>query len=263
MIGQRETIKKGLMQAKMGEFVAIRPINAKKRENNRSFELPKNENQRTIRCTIMEKNRNVYRERPSQRMKEKYMKPIPNILTVIRMLLIPVFVYAYYHPGLWLPGRMLAMVIFVTASLTDLLDGHIARKYNAISNFGRLFDPVADKLMTISALVCFVESGIVPWTFAALVIGKELLMVLGAYVMLKFHVVVYSKLCGKLATFVICVAIVLTFFEDVYPWNMYLLYVGLVLTFYALFSYARMAIKQIKEIKEHPDHPRDIYSEGH
>ncbi len=210
-----------------------------------------------------EQKTNAKREGPPKRMKEKYMKPVPNILTVIRMLLIPVFVYAYYHPGLWLPGRMLAMTIFIAASLTDLLDGYIARKYNAISNFGRLFDPVADKLMTISALVCFVESGIVPWTFAALVIGKELLMVLGGYVMLKFHVVVYSKLCGKLATFVICVAIVLTFFEDVYPWNMYLLYAGLVLTFYALFSYARMAIKQIREIKEHPDHPRDIYSEGH
>ena len=79
-----------------------------------------------------------------------FIKYVPNLLTVFRLLLVPVFYYAFWRPGFLLPDRFLACLVFVTAVLTDWLDGVIARKYDASSNFGKLMDPVADKLMTIA-----------------------------------------------------------------------------------------------------------------
>lgn len=193
-------------------------------------------------------------------MKKPFIKRVPNLLTVLRLLMIPLFVYAFYRPHWVLPERYFAMVIFMVANATDLLDGYIARKYDAISNFGRLADPVADKLMTISALVCFVESGTISWVFVALVVGKEALMVIGGYVMLRFHVVVYSKICGKLAQLCMGIAVVLTFIPGIQPWNTYVLYLGLALTFYALLRYTQLALRQLKELKEHPDNPEDVYA---
>jgi phosphatidylglycerophosphate synthase len=94
-----------------------------------------------------------------------------------------------------------------------------------------------------------------------LVLSKEALMLIGSYIMLKFHIVVYSKWYGKAAVFVMSLGIALTFWDKTYPWNLYLLYFSLVLTLYAFFHYFRLAARQLKEIKEHPDNPRDIYAE--
>ena len=87
---------------------------------------------------------------------------------------------------------------------------------------------IRDRLMTISALVCFVESGTISWVFVALVVGKEALMVIGGYVMLRFHVVVYSKICGKLAQLCMGIAVTLTFIPGIQPWNTYVLYLSLI-----------------------------------
>ena len=163
-----------------------------------------------------------------------FMKKVPNILTVIRLLMIPSFIYAYLHPGMVLPGKLFAAAIFVTASLTDLLDGYIARKYHAITAFGKLADPVADKVMVLSALCCLYFDGVVSWLFLLLIFVKEALMIIGAYVMLKNHVVVYSDITGKVATFTFMVAISMSFLENIEPWNEYVLYLGLFLTFCAL-----------------------------
>ncbi|MHB8257384.1 MAG: CDP-diacylglycerol--glycerol-3-phosphate 3-phosphatidyltransferase [Acidiferrobacterales bacterium] len=75
----------------------------------------------------------------------------PNLLTLLRIILIPVFILAYYLPYSWAP--LLATVLFVLAALTDWLDGYLARRLNQMSAFGAFLDPVADKLMVVSALV--------------------------------------------------------------------------------------------------------------
>ena len=82
---------------------------------------------------------------------------LPNKLTMMRVLLIPFFVFFLLVPAFADSGKYIATVIFIIASLTDLLDGKIARKYNLVTNFGKFMDPLADKLLVCSALICFVS----------------------------------------------------------------------------------------------------------
>ena len=87
---------------------------------------------------------------------------LPNKLTVLRVLMIPFFVVFMLMdivPGM---DKWIALAIFVIASLTDLLDGKIARKYNLVTNFGKFMDPLADKLLVSSAMICLVEMGRLP-----------------------------------------------------------------------------------------------------
>ena len=103
-------------------------------------------------------------------MKEKIRKlftnvwTIPNVLTMIRLILIPVFVVLFFS-GL----RKAALAVFVAASLTDMLDGYLARKLNQITDFGKLFDPLADKLMVLTAMVCQAIAGVFPWAAVIIV----------------------------------------------------------------------------------------------
>jgi CDP-diacylglycerol---glycerol-3-phosphate 3-phosphatidyltransferase len=101
---------------------------------------------------------------------------IPNILTLLRILLIPVFVFFYYLPQAWAP--MTAAVIFGIAALTDWFDGYLARKLDQSSPFGAFLDPVADKLMVAVALVVLVETFSEPWITipAAVIIGREIVI---------------------------------------------------------------------------------------
>ena len=94
---------------------------------------------------------------------------VPNILTIVRMALVPVFI------ALALTGANTgAVIVFIAASLTDWLDGYLARKDNEITNFGKFMDPLADKMLVTSALVCFVGLGALPAWAAMIVIGRDL-----------------------------------------------------------------------------------------
>ena len=79
---------------------------------------------------------------------------LPNKLTLLRIIAIPVFIVV-----LMMGHGYVATIIFIAAALTDMLDGHIARKYDLVTNFGKLMDPLADKLLVMSALLCLVELG--------------------------------------------------------------------------------------------------------
>ena len=148
-------------------------------------------------------------------LKEKIRKlftnvwTIPNVLTMIRLILVPVFVV------LFLKGhKMASLAVFVVASLTDMLDGYLARKLNQITDFGKLFDPLADKLMVLSAMVCQGIVGVFPWSAIIIVACKELFMVIGGLLMLKNDVVVYSNYVGKAAQVCFILSLVLAFFHD-------------------------------------------------
>ena len=104
------------------------------------------------------------------------MYTLPNILTLIRILLIPFFIFAFYLPLSW--GPLLAAGLFVLAAITDMLDGYLARKLNQTSKFGAFLDPVADKLMVAAALVVVTEIYSAWWiTIPAIVmIGREIVI---------------------------------------------------------------------------------------
>ena len=82
---------------------------------------------------------------------------LPNKLTVLRVIMVPFFVFFMLTDVGGAANKWIALVLFIVASLTDMLDGKIARKYNLVTNFGKFMDPLADKLLVCSALICFVE----------------------------------------------------------------------------------------------------------
>lgn len=132
-------------------------------------------------------------------------KHIPNILTIIRFLLIPFIVY-FIFTGQFI----LAFVFFTISGMTDVADGFIARKFNLVSNFGKLMDPLADKLTQISTLASLVFANIIPLWILIIVLVKEFIMIVGASFLYGKDVVVYSKWYGKLATVLFYLAIVLS-----------------------------------------------------
>lgn len=131
------------------------------------------------------------------------LKHVPNILTIIRFILIP-FILFFLFTG----NYVLAFVFFTISGITDIADGCIARKFNLISNFGKLMDPLADKLTQISVLAALVIIGIIPLWILLIVIIKECIMVAGASFLYGKDVVVYSRWYGKLATVLFYIAIV-------------------------------------------------------
>ena len=124
-------------------------------------------------------------------------KDIPNVLSIIRIMLVPVFVC------LFLTDRVgVAVIVFIISGITDVLDGYIARKYNFISNMGKILDPFADKLMQFSAFVCLYISHLVPLWMPVVYFIKEIATLIAAILVFKKgNVVVKSHVFGKLATF--------------------------------------------------------------
>jgi cardiolipin synthase len=130
------------------------------------------------------------------------MKHIPNILSTIRLFAIPVFVYAYFNLSPYV-----AAVIYVAAWLTDALDGYLARRFNWITDIGKLLDPLADKLMQITAAVCFTIDNLLFLVVLIPLLIKELAMLIGGMLVIKPQKVVAQAVWyGKLATVVIFVS---------------------------------------------------------
>lgn len=127
-------------------------------------------------------------------MKKEYFN-IPNILSMIRLLLVPVYWVLFFNSSIWW-----AMGVFLLAFFTDMLDGYIARKYNLITSLGKILDPFADKIMQMSAILSIVLAHALHYVFAVLIFIKEIAMIIGGLLMLKKDVVVYSNIFGKLAT---------------------------------------------------------------
>ena len=132
-------------------------------------------------------------------------KHIPNILTITRFLLIPFIVFFIFTNQF-----ILAFVFFTISGITDVADGFIARKFNLITNFGKLMDPLADKLTQIATLASLAIASIIPLWILIIVLVKEFIMIVGASFLYGKDVVVYSKWYGKLATVLFYVAIVLS-----------------------------------------------------
>lgn len=124
-------------------------------------------------------------------------KDIPNLLSVLRIVLVPIFVYLFFTDR-----TAAAVAVFAFSGITDVLDGYIARKYNYISDLGKILDPFADKLTQFTAFICLYISSLVPLWMPAVYFVKEILTLIGAVVVFrKGKRVVKSHVFGKLATF--------------------------------------------------------------
>ena len=134
---------------------------------------------------------------------------IPNILTIIRFILIPFIFTSVVNEDF-----LATIIIFTISAITDILDGYIARKYNYITDIGKLIDPLADKITQMSLLLSLAILKILPWWIFAIVFIKECVMIISASLMYKKEdVVVYSKWYGKLATVLFYLAILATIFS--------------------------------------------------
>ena len=174
---------------------------------------------------------------------------IPNALTIFRLFLVPVFVILYGNADDF-NARFAAAIVFMLASLTDVLDGYIARKYNLITDFGKLADPVADKLMQISAIGCLTLNGRISYWILGLFALKEVVMILGGLSLLKDKFVVQSKWSGKIATVILFISVIIILVTDkmVLPPKSatMIMTFSIIATIIAFFDYAQMYIK-VKE----------------
>ncbi|NLD48959.1 MAG: CDP-alcohol phosphatidyltransferase family protein [Clostridiaceae bacterium] len=131
---------------------------------------------------------------------------IPNILTALRLFLVPVFGYYLFGQQYYV-----AAVLFVIGGITDILDGVIARKFNMITAWGKLADPLADKLMQLTALTILTIQELIPLPVLIIVVAKETFMITGSVLLYKkVNFVVQANWYGKLATVIFFTAIVMT-----------------------------------------------------
>ena len=130
-----------------------------------------------------------------------------NKITIFRVICIPVFIVLMYMDGA--AARYGALAVFVIASLSDFLDGYIARHYNQVSNFGKFMDPLADKILVITAMLLFVESGRMPGWVLALVVAREFAVSGVRLVAVEQGRVIAAAKSGKIKTASTMVCIIL------------------------------------------------------
>ena len=179
------------------------------------------------------------------------MKHIPNILSSLRIIMVGIFAWLFLTA---FPDHTVrywwALGVFVLAFFTDVLDGFLARRFNWITPVGKLLDPLADKLMMITALVVILigkarQNNLftVYLILVILVAVKEMLAVIGGMIMLRHHKVAYSDWYGKTATGLFTIGVVLTMLSFVIsgiePWNIAVLAAATILSYVALAHYAK------------------------
>lgn len=163
---------------------------------------------------------------------------LPNKLTMFRVVLIPFFVLFMLAP-ITSVDKWIALGIFIVASLTDLLDGKIARKYNLVTNFGKFMDPLADKLLVCSALICLVALSKIPAWIVIVIIAREFIISGFRLIASDNGVVIAASYWGKFKTtfqmIMICLMIAdiqtIQIVTDVVMW------IALILTVVSLVDY--------------------------
>ena len=167
---------------------------------------------------------------------------LPNKLTTLRVIMIPFFVFFL----LWQNGenytfRMIALALFIIASLTDLLDGKIARKYNLVTNFGKFMDPLADKLLVCSALICLIELNALPAWMVIIIISREFIISGFRLIASDNGVVIAASYWGKFKTTFQMLMIIYLVVDLQFAYanvvGMVLVYVALALTVISLVDY--------------------------
>lgn len=178
---------------------------------------------------------------------------LPNKLTLFRVILIPFFVFFLLVPSFGSAGNYIALAIFLVASLTDFLDGKIARKYDLVTNFGKFMDPLADKLLVCSALICLVELNELPAWIVIVIIAREFIISGFRLIAVDNGVVISASYWGKFKTasqMLMVIVLILPIGHPAANWaGVILTYVSLALTVISLVDYIVKNKDVLKEQK--------------
>ena len=166
---------------------------------------------------------------------------LPNKLTILRTLMIPVFLFFLLTDCAGDYSKWIAVVVFILASLTDFLDGHIARKYNLVTNFGKFMDPLADKLLVCSALIALVDLNRIAAWIVIIIIAREFIISGFRLVASDNGVVIAASYWGKFKTAFQMITIIMLVLNLNVPFmniiNTVLIYISLGLTVISLIDY--------------------------
>ena len=178
---------------------------------------------------------------------------LPNKLTILRTVMIPFFILFLYTD--WFHGydKIIAAVIFIAASLTDMLDGKIARKYNLVTNFGKFMDPLADKLLVCSALIALVDLNKIAAWVVIIIIAREFIISGFRLVASDNGIVIAASYWGKFKTtfqMLMIIALILDFQNRYFQMlATALTYIALILTVVSLIDYIAKNKQVLKEQK--------------
>ena len=164
---------------------------------------------------------------------------LPNKLTMLRVVMIPFFVVFMLVPIAGDADKWIALALFIAASLTDMLGGHIARKYHLVTNFGKFMDPLADKLLVCSALICLVDLGRIPSWIVIVIIAREFIISGFRLIASDNGVVIAASYWGKFKTTFQMVMICLMI-ADLEPLRLFtaaVMWIALALTVISLADY--------------------------
>lgn len=181
---------------------------------------------------------------------------LPNKLTLFRVILIPFFVFFLLAPYFEGYGNYIAVAIFIIASITDFLDGKIARKYHLVTNFGKFMDPLADKLLVCSAMICLIDLGKLASWIVILIIAREFIISGFRLIASDNGVVIAASYWGKFKTtfqmlmvIVLMLDITLSQFTWLHILGIVLTYIALALTVISLIDYIVKNKNVLKEQK--------------
>ncbi len=193
---------------------------------------------------------------------KKEVLTIPNFLTLLRFIAIPFFAYytlntsTYTLVSATYPNGfpVIGLIIMASSAFTDVFDGWIARKFNQTSTLGMIMDPIADKLMHMTALICLTIVGLVHWAFVALIVLKEVAMLVGSIFLVAKKKVIQANIFGKIAAVIISVAVFMCYFHDF--WALKVFYLdwivmgfGVIATYIAFVQYFVKMIAALKEME--------------
>ncbi len=178
---------------------------------------------------------------------------LPNKLTIFRVILIPFFVFFMLAPYFPEYGKYIAVTIFIVASLTDMLDGKIARKYNLVTNFGKFMDPLADKLLVCAAMICLVATGQLASWIVIIIISREFIISGFRLIAADNGIVIAASYWGKFKTvfqMLMIIVLILDIQNSVFQiLGVILTYVALILTVVSLIDYIIKNKQVLKEQK--------------
>lgn len=177
---------------------------------------------------------------------------LPNKLTVLRMIMILPFVVFMLLPKLVPGGKWIALFLFITASMTDWLDGYLARKYNLVTNFGKFMDPLADKLLVCAAMICLVEMGKIPSWVVIIIISREFIISGFRLIASDNGVVIAASYWGKFKTVfqMFMIIFMIADLEGIFTLlSQLLMWIALALTIISLLDYLYKNKEVMKDTK--------------
>jgi len=170
---------------------------------------------------------------------------VPNALTILRLALIPVFVVLMVRAGnepSWPAG-----IVFAIAAITDQVDGFLARRWHVESQFGKIADPLADRLMIDAAVILLVVYDRLPWVGLLIIVGRDVLLLAGSRFLAPRGLDVEVNTLGKAATWILYAAIAFRIVtQPATQWPLYLFWVGLALALLAGVFYGRTALRGLR-----------------